>query len=695
MERLGALMRRTRRWLCAVSLLEHAALLLIVTGGLLLLWGIGDYLLGLPLAVRRLFFAVTGVIAGAVLARFIAMNRPVRLGDERIIRRIQDAVPQLGDRLLSAWQLQRRQPGISEELVGRLTEQVEAAVAGVSARDVCPVVPKLIHMAGAAGTLFVLGTALYFLPPYVLRPAPERILGSLGYCGWERYFSVEPGNGTYAPGSSVAVIVRSAGRMSGEPVLRIRSSDERWRREAMTPQQTGAFLFRIEQLTDRVDYAVTWGDGETPVFSLVPRASPQAGGFTLRYRYPAYTGMPPQAVEGTPNVTGIAGTRVEIRGRCNREIRRARVVTGQGTVYPVQTDGANIAWQMTLARSGTYRLLLEDGDGMTDPAPPVYDIAVVPDRVPNIEIVSPKEDLLVAPGAEIPLIVRAEDDFGVGGIDLVYQRRDGTAGRVAIAGGRTARAGVYEYLWRLEQLRLAPGEQVRYYVTACDNDTVSGPKTTATAAQSLEVADSVKEHERIEEELKSVRQALVNVLADQTLAREKVKALEVAFSTAGCQTALTQQRAIRTATAQPAERLAAVLQRMAADSLTDFATYNEYKGLAAHLDYIRKTPMSAAIDGLEKRDLARARQEQDRIIAALEKMTLLSEDIWQYQRMRDLLEQGARLDRAGAVLERGASSEEMRRAARRGFIRLQAAPVSPEIIGDDATVSKAGKRKEG
>ena len=40
-------------------------------------------------------------------------------------------------------------------------------------------------------------------------------------------------------------------------------------------------------------------------------------------------------------------------------------------------------------------------------------------------------------------------------------------------------------------------------------------------------------------------------------------------------------------------------------------------------------------------------------------------------------------------------SEEMRRAARRGFIRLQPAPVTPEIMGDEAAASKAGKRKEG
>ena len=41
-------------------------------------------------------------------------------------------------------------------------------------------------------------------------------------------------------------------------------------------------------------------------------------------------------------------------------------------------------------------------------------------------------------------------------------------------------------------------------------------------------------------------------------------------------------------------------------------------------------------------------------------------------------------------------SEEMRRAARRGFIRLQQATAAlPGLSDDDAAASKAGKRKEG
>ena len=51
--------------------------------------------------------------------------------------------------------------------------------------------------------------------------------------------------------------------------------------------------------------------------------------------------------------------------------------------------------------------------------------------------------------------------------------------------------------------------------------------------------------------------------------------------------------------------------------------------------------------------------------------------------------------RGRATLNDAEVSEEMRRAARRGFIRLQPAPVTPEIIGDEAAASKAGKRKEG
>ena len=49
--------------------------------------------------------------------------------------------------------------------------------------------------------------------------------------------------------------------------------------------------------------------------------------------------------------------------------------------------------------------------------------------------------------------------------------------------------------------------------------------------------------------------------------------------------------------------------------------------------------------------------------------------------------------RGRVILADAEVSEEMRRAARRGFIHLQPTPGTPDIPGDDAAMSKAAKTK--
>jgi len=683
MERSKTFIRNTRRYLCAVSLFEHAALWVIIAWGLFLLWGICDYLAPLSLTVRRIYFYVSAGAGIALLCRFFVANAPPNLSDRRIILRIQNAFPGLSDELLSAWQLRHGTVrGISGELIARLADGVETKIAALSFWQVLPPGAKLRRVAGASGVLFCISASLYFLPPFVIRPSMERVRGSLSHSAWNTYFTVVPCSGKYPRGSAVDITVKRARPFAGEPALRIRSAGsqgEVWRREEMKSLSSGEYGYRIEQLTTALEYTISWSDWITPIFSLKPLAYAQAGDFTVRYRCPAYTGLPVQTVQGTPNLSGLAGTRVQVNARCSGKVRKAVAVTDQGLTYPVEIGADGISWQMVLKKSGTYRLLLEDEDGMSDPEPPVYDIAVIADRVPSVEIVSPKDDLFVSPGAELPLVIRADDDFGIASLELVFQKGDSGAARVAVDRGRRPVGGIYEYVWPLEELHLNPGERVRYYVEARDNDSISGPKTAATPALTLEAADYEKEHDRIEADLKDVRRELLNILADQTLAREKLKSLQVAFSTNTYTGVVKNQRDIRSATVTPAERLRGILRRMEADPCTDFATHSEYKSLAANLDHLAGGPMNEAVAALEKKDWEQSQKIQDEIIAELEKMTLLSEDIWQYQRMRDLLDKSAELGKAGRALAQGSQPEDLRKAL--SEVRGLLAKVSQQLAG--------------
>jgi hypothetical protein len=662
MEKTKAFIQTVRRYLVAASLAEGAFQWLVFCWAVFLIWSLVDFVLPLPVELRRAFYYCAAAAGLVILLRLLLRNRRLLRSDEKIIREIQRRLYGSSDELLSAWQLSGRQPpGVSAELVDALATKIERQVAHASCGDVLPLRAGFGPVVAAAGILFFITGSLYFLPPRLLQPSSARILGSLLRGQWNAYFAVVPGTRSLPRGTGVEIVLQRKRGFPGDPSLWVRADGQRWQRAELRPYSRDRYGFTVEQLTTVLDYRVSWGDWSTPVFSLTPVMFPVAGEFAVRYVYPSYTGIGERVVKGDPHLSGLIGTRVEIRARLNKTVREASLQTDDGGRYPALAGKDTITSQLIIKKTTRYRLLLTDDAGMTDPEPPVYDITVVPDLRPAVELLSPNEDLVVSQKSEVPLVLRAEDDFGLQKIELVYARGEKTV-RVPVFSGTARGNRVYEYPWDLSKLELKPGEIVRYYIEALDNDTVAGPKSAVTPVLSIEVTDYEKEHEKIEGELKDLKGELVNLLADQTMDREQLRQLEVSFSTAACGGLLKAQRQVKSSTAKAVAHLDGILERMTRDPATDFATHSEYKALSSQLAYLRDAPMTDAVEALEKKDLAGTQKNQDKIIAALEKMTLLSEDIWQYQKMRDLLDKGDELEKTGRRLAEGKQPAELKKA---------------------------------
>ena len=82
---------------------------------------------------------------------------------------------------------------------------------------------------------------------------------------------------------------------------------------------------------------------------------------------------------------------------------------------------------------------------------------------------------------EVYTEARAEDDYGVAKLDLVYSVNGGAEQRgSAHDGTRAIRDISAGYTFMLEGLKLEPGDVVSYYARATDNNGVSGPQKAAT-----------------------------------------------------------------------------------------------------------------------------------------------------------------------------------------------------------------------
>jgi hypothetical protein len=94
-----------------------------------------------------------------------------------------------------------------------------------------------------------------------------------------------------------------------------------------------------------------------------------------------------------------------------------------------------------------------------------------------VSIAKPGRDTTASPIEEVFVEARADDDFGVRDLDLVYSVNGGAEKTIRLFDGKKRLSEVSAgHTFYLEELSVQPGDFVSYYAKAADNDAVQGPK---------------------------------------------------------------------------------------------------------------------------------------------------------------------------------------------------------------------------
>ena len=84
----------------------------------------------------------------------------------------------------------------------------------------------------------------------------------------------------------------------------------------------------------------------------------------------------------------------------------------------MEEDGKLLVATMPLLNDGTYTVRLLNGVGHGDRSPRLNRITVLPDKPPTVELLKPGRQSSAALGAEIPVMIRAADNHGLGRLQL-------------------------------------------------------------------------------------------------------------------------------------------------------------------------------------------------------------------------------------------------------------------------------------
>ncbi len=421
---------------------------------------------------------LAGLAVGAAVAYFLLRPLLRRVTDEQVALYLEEREPSLQALVVSAVEANRSGRAASAALVQRLVEQAfDACVATDAARraersTLQRLGAMLAVVACIAAAVVLLGPAFYrhalsallFVSRSIEAAAPYRI-------------DVAPGHATVPKGADQTVTARPVGFQAGEASLMVRRQPTvPFEAMPLVPTDDRRFEGMLFDVGGPVEYFVEAAGVRSPVFALKVVDLPFVQRLDFEYHFPAYTGLEPQIVENGSDIAVIAGTEVRLRVTPSMSAPSGRVVLNGGASVPLAPGGV-LTGSFVADRDGFYRIELEAPTGERVAASPQYTIDVLSDQSPTISFARPGRDTSASPIEEVYVEARAEDDYGVRNMELVYSVNGGAERTVPLFGGTRRMTEVTAgHTFYLEELGVQAGDSVSYFARASDNDTVQGAK---------------------------------------------------------------------------------------------------------------------------------------------------------------------------------------------------------------------------
>jgi hypothetical protein len=446
-----------RAWLRAWGLGATTAAAMLLVGSLAV-WLVARE--GVPLVL-----AVVAILAAAAAALIFALL-PLRQppSDRQVARFIEERAGGMDDVLVTAVEKGMTGTGpVSERLV---TDAVRAA----RALDLGLVVSRRTITRAAAGAL--LASLALSLSSGLFAPSAGRAANVVSaYLFPKRYvIAVSPGSAKVRAGETLTVTARIPGLDGGvTPSITVGSGEEA-RTARMTPgTAAGEFSIALQNVTTSFPYAIAVGAVRSEEFRIDVIRPVRVSKIDLRYDYPKGIGMPAQTESDTGDVYAPAGTRVHVTITADKPVTSGRITLDDGTALPLAVADTVMTTVLTVAKDGSYRVALNDVDGLASEGGTEYFIRMLNDRPPDVRILRPAGDKQVSPLEEVAIEARADDDYGVGSLELVFRTSSGKEAVVPLGepiGGAAVAAGQHTLF--LEDLRVQPGDFVTYHARARD-----------------------------------------------------------------------------------------------------------------------------------------------------------------------------------------------------------------------------------
>jgi hypothetical protein len=557
-----------------------------------------DWLLHLDVGQRAGMFAVMLAVVLWCVHRWLWSPLAVHVGDDALALAIEAANPHLGQSLITALQLSRRDEpamGVSaglRQLAISSGSKLADEVSFGRILDSRRATQNASLLALAAMCVIGCLAALPFSP--VLRIGLSRNLLLRGATWPQRtYLTIErltdEGTVVFPRGTDwmQAVEVRKDSAIVPDVIyLDIRKTARGERRTSVMMERFSDRRFEsiFHDTLQPFEFRARGGDAVTDWVRVELVDPPAFSELTITAVPPYYSGQPAETLSpGQSTYQLLRGSNLQVAAKANKPLAKAAFVRDDQR-WPLQIDNHNQRSQLSGQISatdlvdGTYSIELVDTLGLSAHATN-FSLQWLVDREPRVTASLNAMGNLVLPQAKIPIHCQANDDYGLtsltaslttGGSDVEPEKSllplipPGELGEV----GRPTdhRDEKVSQSIELESLKLPVGGNLRLQFEAADNNDITGPGVGRSTEFFLRVVGEAEfrsdllRREKVErQELERLWKSLDDLLTDS-------RALAVTTSASGLSNGrqVEQLQSIYRSQKQIGQKLAALADRIAA-----------------------------------------------------------------------------------------------------------------------------------
>ncbi len=383
---------------------------------------------------------------------------------------------------------------------------------------------------------------------------------------------------------------------------------------------------------------------------------PLIGDITITYRYPLYSGLQSRTVYNTNgDIKALKGSEVQVTAMSDHILSSAGIILNDSTRIPFTLEnGKTMKGALSALEGGTYLFETVDPQGRIFKDTTPHTIQLDTDQYPEIIINAPAKDMTVHEKDTVELNYTAKDDFSISEIALMFEQ--GNEKKVKSLMTLSKKQNQYSgtYGWSLSELGLQPDDKIAYHIEVKDNDTISGPKVSASKTYYLEVYSSKKKHLELIQLQEELLHEMLLMLSDDLTKRaddEKCTSKDYLVMT---------QEAIYGRVDGIIRLFTDILVGMQEDTMANYSIYYSLENLKNKFrdvtekkrNAVRNFTVNIADNNVPFPVLKELQKVQDEEVVEVENIIIFLNELIQKQKLDDVLDTGKNLIQSQQNIEK-------------------------------------------